>query len=163
MKAPFIRIVPLVMVSLLLLSSASARHMNQPVEFETLAKFFLSGHTEKKNYVITSKEDWESLWDRVVSRSHPRPAAPEVDFSKHSLIAVFQGNQPSSGYSISVYRLVKSGKKLKIFVREVLPADECVVMLVITQPFEIILTDKIEDVDRVVFKVKQDITACQHN
>jgi PrcB C-terminal len=163
MKAPFIRIVPLVIVSLLLSSPASARHTNQPVEFETLAKFFMSGHTEKKNYVITSKGDWESLWDKVVSRSHPRPAAPEVDFSKHSLIAVFQGNQPSSGYSISVYRLVKSGKKLKIYVREVLPADECVVMLVITQPFEIILTDKIEDVDRVVFKVKQDITPCQQN
>src|SRR5215210_7471130 len=102
MKAPLIRTLPLVIVSLLLSPQASARRMNQPVEFETLAKFFMSGHTEKKNYVITSKEDWETLWDKVVSRSNPRPAAPEVDLSKHSLVAVFQGNQPSSGYSISV-------------------------------------------------------------
>lgn len=160
MKGPFIRIATFVITSLLLLSCASAQHANQPVGFETLAKYVMSGHTEKKNYVITSKEDWERLWDKVASNSYPRPAAPEVDFSKQSLIAVFQGSQPSSGYSISVERLVKSGKKLKVYVREVSPADECRVLLVLTQPFEIIRTDKIEDVDRVVFKVKQEITAC---
>lgn len=163
MKAPAIRIAQALIVQLLLLSSAPAQQANQPIEFETIAKYFSSGHNEKKNYVITNSEDWESLWDKVVSNSYPRPAAPEVDFSKHNLIAVFQGSQPSSGYSISVTRLAKSGKKLKVYVKEVQPADECRVLLVITQPFEIIQTDKIENAGRVVFKIKRQITACEQD
>jgi hypothetical protein len=163
MKAPFIGIIPIAIVSLLLSSSASAQNVNQPVEFETIAKYLMSGHAERKNYVITNKEDWERLWDKVVSNSYPRPAAPDVDFSKQDLIAVFQGNQPSSGYSISVTGLTRSGKRLKIYVREVLPGDECRVLLVITQPFEIIRTGKIEHADRVKFKVERVVTACEQD
>lgn len=163
MKAPFIRIIPAIIVPLLLLSSAPARHANRPVAFETVAKYVMSGHAEKKNYVITNEEDWERLWDKVASNSYPRPAAPDVDFSKHDIIAVFQGNQPSSGYSTSVTGVVKSGRKLKVYVREVSPADECRVLLVITQPFELIRTEKIEDADRVRFKVEREITACQQD
>ena len=162
MKAPFTRIIP-VAVLLFTLSPALAQQANRHVEFETIAKYLTGGHAEKKNYVITNREDWERLWDKVGSNSHPRPPAPEVDFSKYDLIAVFQGDQPSSGYSISVTRLVRSGKRLKVYVREILPADECRVLLVITQPFEIIQTDKIENADRVVFKVRPEVTACQQD
>jgi PrcB C-terminal len=163
MKALFSRITPAVFVLMILLSPAKAQQMNHRIEFETIAKYLSSGHVEKKNYVITNKEDWERLWEKVVAYSYPRPAAPEVDFSKHDLIAVFQGNQPSSGYSISVTKLVRSGKKLKVYVREVLPGDECRVLLVLTQPFEIIQTDKLEDAGRVVFKLKPEITVCEQD
>jgi hypothetical protein len=103
------------------------------------------------------------LWDKISSIYLPRPPAPEVDFSNESIIAVFQGSQPSSGYSTAVTRLVKSGKKLKVFVREVLPANDCAVLLVITRPYEIIRTEKVKDADRVVFKVKQDIKVCRQD
>ena len=164
MKAPIKKIVLAVILSLSFLSPSPALSAaSQPIDFETLVKYINCGHIEKNNYVITNKEDWEELWDKVVSRSFPRPAAPDVDFSKLSVIAVFQGNQSSSGYSISVTRLVKSSKKLKVHVREVSPSDACVVLLVITQPFEIILTDKIDYPEKVVFKVKHEITACPQN
>jgi hypothetical protein len=161
MKAPFNKLALSVLAALLFLSTALAQPESQAVEFETIAKYFNCGHTERKNYVITNKEDWEMLWDEVVSNSYPRPQAPDVDFSKHSLIAVFQGNQSSSGYSISVEKLVRRGKKLKVHVREVSPADACRVLLVITQPFEIILLDKLDEKESVRFKVKREITACQ--
>lgn len=163
MKAPLIRIAPLMILSLLLSRPVSAQQLSKAVEFDTLAKNVMSGHAEKMNYVITSKEDWEMLWDKVSSIYHPRPPAPEVDFSNESVIAIFQGSQPSSGYSTTVSKLVKSGKKLKVFVREVLPADDCAVLLVITRPYEIIRTEKVRDADRVVFKVKQDIKACRQD
>jgi hypothetical protein len=163
MKAPLIRLAPLMISSLLLARPASAQELTRAVEFQTLAKNVMSGHAEKMNYVITSKEEWEALWDKISSIYLPRPAAPEVDFSGESVIAVFQGSQPSSGYSTTVTRLVKSGKKLKVLVREVLPADDCPVLLVITRPYEIIRTAKVRDADRVVFKVKQDVKVCRQD
>jgi hypothetical protein len=163
MKAPFTNVALAAIVSLFFLPHASAQSLSRSVEFETIAKYLNCGHLEKKNYVITNKEDWEQLWDKVVSHSYPRPQAPDVDFSKHSIIAVFQGNEPSSGYSISVNRLVKSSKKLKVYVREVSPADACRVLLVLTQPFQIIQIDKIEDAEKVVFKIKREVTECQED
>jgi hypothetical protein len=163
MKALFIKIALVMIVLLSLLSPAMAQQLKHSVEFEAIAKYLSSGHIEKKNYVITNREDWQRLWEKVVAYSYPRPTAPEIDFSKHDLIAVFQGNQPSSGYSISVTKLIRSGKKLKVYVREVLPGDECRVLLVLTQPFEIIQTDKVADADRVVFKIKPEITVCEQD
>src|SRR5215216_3978859 len=161
MKAPFNKTALSIIATLLFLSPAFAQPESRAVGFETIAKFLNCGHLEKKNYVITNNEDWQMLWDKVVSNSYPSPQAPDVDFSKHSLIAVFQGNQSSSGYSISVERLVKRGGKLKVHVREVSPADTCRVLLVLTQPFEIIRIDKVGDAESVRFKVKREITACQ--
>jgi hypothetical protein len=163
MKAPFKKILFAAIASLLFLSHIAAQSLSRSVEFETIAKYLNCGHVEKQNYVITNKEDWERLWDKVVSNSYPRPQAPEIDFSKHSLIAVFQGTQSSSGYSISVNRLAKSGNKLKVHVREVSPSDACRVLLVLTQPFEIIQIDKIEDSVKVVFKIKRRITVCEED
>ena len=160
MKAPLKNIFLAATASLILLSTATAQTLSQSVEFETIAKYVNCGHLEKKSYVIANREDWQNLWEKVVAYSYPRPQAPEIDFSKHSVIAVFQGNQSSSGYSISITKLVRSSKKLKVHVREVSPSDECRVLLVLTQPFEIIQTDKIEDSEKVVFKIKREITAC---
>jgi hypothetical protein len=160
MKALFKQIAPVIFLSLLLFCPAHAQQASRHVEFETIAKYMNCGHIENKNYVITNKEDWEQLWEKVVSNSYPRPSAPDVDFSTHSIIAVFQGIKSSSGYAISVTKAVRSGRKLKIYVKDVSPADECKVLLVLTEPFEIILIDKLDDEDRVVFKVKRKITAC---
>src|ERR1044071_4637030 len=150
------------LIALLFLLSTAARgqELERKAEFETLAKNFSSGHPEKMSYVVTTREEWEALWDATLSNTYPRPPAPEIDFNEHSIIAVFQGNQPSSGYDISITKLVKSGKKLKIHVKEVSPDMPCKVILVITQPFQIIQTEKITDASKVKFKVKSQITRC---
>ena len=142
-------------------TDARGQEVERKVEFETIAKSFASGHSEKVSYVVTTREEWETLWNATLSNTYPRPAAPEIDFNEHSIIAVFQGSQPSSGYDISITKLVKSGKKLKVHVKEVSPDLPCKVILVITQPFQIIQTEKITDASKVRFKVKSKITRCE--
>jgi hypothetical protein len=77
------------------------------------------------------------------------------------VIAVFEGDEPSSGYNISISKLVKSGKKLKVVVKEVVPADACKVLLVITQPVHIIVTNRVSDPDAVTFKMKLQLKECE--
>jgi hypothetical protein len=140
---------------------ATGQELERKAEFETIAKSFACGHTARMNYVVTTKEEWEKLWDAALSNTYPRPPAPDVDFTARSIIAVFQGNQPSSGYDISIAKLVKSAKRLKVHVKEVSPDLPCKVLLVITQPFQIIETEKIEDPAKVKFVVKQKVTRCE--
>jgi len=153
--------ISLIALLFLLSTAAMGQELERKAEFETIAKNFASGHPEKMSYVVTTREEWEMLWDAALSNSYPRPPAPEIDFNEHSIIAVFQGNQPSSGYDISITKLVKSGKKLKVHVKEVSPDLPCKVILVITQPFQIIQTEKISDASKVRFKVKSKITRCE--
>lgn len=139
---------------------ATGQEASRKVKFETVAKHFSSGHWERKNYVITSKEEWERVWNIAASNFFPPPPAPEIDFTARSIIAVFQGSQPSDGYSISINKLKRAGNVIKVIITEAMPEDTCKVLMVVTQPFHIIETKKIEDADEVEFKTKRDIRRC---
>lgn len=139
---------------------ASAQQPSREIDFETIFKSFSSGHVEPARYIITDREQWEAVWRLTMSNGFPIPAAPEIDFEQHSVIAVFQGNQPSSGYSISITKVVKTGKNIKVHVKEVVPEDSCTVMMVLTQPAHIVVTDKIRHPDRVSFREKLHLKRC---
>ena len=165
MKGPLSRPLSFSIISttFLLLCSAAVQgqQLQRKAEFETIAKNFSCGHAATANYVVTSREEWEKVWNAAYANTYPAPPAPEVDFTTRSIIAVFQGSQPSSGYDISVTKLVRSGKKLKVHVKEVVPDLPCKVLLVITQPFQIIETEKIDHPEKVKFKMKQQLKLCE--
>jgi hypothetical protein len=146
--------------ALIAVAPAPAQEPSRKADFETVLKHFNSGHRERGNFVITSREEWESVWRATMSNAFPVPPAPEIDFDRHSLIAVFQGEKPSSGYSISISKLMKSGRKFKVKVKEVIPQDSCFVLMVITNPVHIILTERIESPERVTFRIQQQFTEC---
>jgi hypothetical protein len=162
--APTVRVARVVPVSLLLLlfaSGASAQEHRRRVEFETVVKYLASGQSQSATYIINDAEQWEAVWRAAMSHLYPIPEAPKIDFNQHTVFAAFQGEQPSSGYSISFTKLVKKGKRLEVHIREVVPEDTCVVMLVITRPLHIVVTEKFDRVDRVTFKLKQRVTHCE--
>ncbi|HLF82974.1 MAG TPA: protease complex subunit PrcB family protein [Blastocatellia bacterium] len=139
-------------------SIASGQLPPPSVPFETIEKYSFGGHREKNNYVITNREDWQSLWNVAHSNLEPRPPLPEVDFSERMIIAVFQGEQLTGGYTITVTDLVKKGRKLRVKVREVSPGASCGVVAALTQPYHIIETDKAR---KVRFDVQQETKDCQ--
>jgi hypothetical protein len=145
-------------VSLIVVSVASAQVGPQPLAFETLGKHIYSGHRQKQNYVITSREEWQSLWELVHTNVIPKPDLPEVDFTERVIIGVFQGEQASGGFDITVTDLVKNGKKLTAKVTEMTPGGSCAVTTALTQPYHIIVTDRMR---KVKFKVKREIKECQ--
>jgi len=165
MKSPLVKALSFstsLAASLLLFSAvAQGQQLERKAEFETIAKSFACGHTARASYVVTSREEWEKVWNAAYANTYPVPPAPDVDFTTRSIIAVFQGSQPSSGYDISVTKLVRSGKKLKVHVKEVVPDLPCKVLLVITEPFQIIETEKIDHPEKVKFNIKQDLKLCE--
>ena len=148
----------LILLIVVSVTAASAQEGPQPLAFETLGKHSSSGHREKRNYLITSREEWQGLWERVHTDVIPKPDLPAVDFTQRVIIAVFQGEQTSGGFEISVTDLVKNGKKLTAKVTEVSPGGSCGVTAALTQPYHIIVTDKMR---KVKFKVKREIRECQ--
>lgn len=125
--------------------------------FLTVLNLRDSGHDNTQNYVIQNKGEWESLWEKI-SRSSEITPLPEIDFERRTLLAVFQGAQPSSGYEISIREVVETENALEVSVKAFAPGKHCVVTGGFTRPFHIIEIPKTEKA--VVFNVKQKTRNC---
>jgi uncharacterized protein (UPF0248 family) len=126
--------------------------------FLTVLNFRDSGHDVAQNYVIKDKGEWESLWEKIYSQWSERPPLPEIDFERRTLLAVFQGTKPTSGYEISIREVVESENAVEVSVKAFAPGKHCLVTGNYTRPFHIIEIQKTEK--EVVFKVKQRIRDC---
>ena len=114
-----------------------------------------SGHSEAQNYVINTATEWQSLWDKIFSNQSEEPPLPEIDFTRRTIVAVFQGAQPTTGFEISIEEIVETENSLEVSVKAFAPGKRCVVGGKVTKPFDIIEIEKTEK--QVVFHVKQKI------
>ncbi|MEK6407831.1 MAG: protease complex subunit PrcB family protein [Acidobacteriota bacterium] len=105
-----------------------------------------SGHAEAQNYV------------KIFSNTSEKPPLPEIDFTRRTIVAVFQGSQPSGGYEISIQELVETESSLEVFVKAFAPGKRCIVTGKISRPFDIIEIEKTEK--QVVFHMKHKFRDC---
>ena len=124
----------------------------------TILKARNSGFAESQNLVINSNAEWQGVWEKVFANTNEKPPLPEVDFSRRTLIAVFQGAQPSGGYEISIERIIETESSLEVVVKAFAPGERCVVTGGVTRPLDIIEIQKTEKA--VVFRVKHRIRNC---
>lgn len=133
-----------------LVPAVSALQTKQELAFETLSKKTNVEHARKENVVIRKQADWEKFWKQMhraeaqpENSSGKLPALPKVDFNGQMVIAVFQGQQPSGGYSIEITKLTHENGKLEVFVEERQPGKDCFTIQVLTFPHHIIVVDKL--------------------
>jgi len=126
--------------------------------FLGVLKLYNSGHAEERNYVINTETEWQSLWEKIFSNTSAKPPLPEIDFTRRTIVAVFQGIQPSSGYEISINEIVETENTLEVVVKAFAPGDRCVVTGAVTRPFDIVEIEKTEK--QVVFHVKHKVRNC---
>lgn len=125
--------------------------------FLTIAKSTSSGHPERKNYVINDKSEWEALWAQVVSPGNPKPALPEIDFTRRTVIGVFQGTQPNPTFEVIITGMTQNQGKIDVFVKEHLGA--CVAPGIVANSFHLVEVERLVT-DAVEFTIKQKVRKC---
>jgi len=126
------------------------------VDFETIeggGGRAVSRYLERGGYVIKTEEAWTSLKNRA-GLTREWWQAPTIDFNQHMVIAVFQGQKSSGGFSITVTDVVEYEDRLKVFVTETSPGPDDFVTQALTQPAHIIKLERIEK--EVVFDVREE-------
>jgi len=103
------------------------------VPFTPLVSGTRSTVTTRVNYFITSSDQLDELWNMLNATSTP----PKIDFSKQAVIAVFAGQQPSTGYAIKVSKVVDSSARL-VSITIAKPGDTCMTGQAFTAPFELV-------------------------
>jgi len=115
------------------------------VEFVTVDTGYSSGHISPAYYVIQEAETWAGVWNQHVQFMLDPMPPPPIDFSEHTIIAVFMGEVSTGGYAIRVLDIVDAGSSIIVNVEKTEPGPGSVVTQALTQPFhmvQIAKTDK---------------------
>lgn len=116
--------------------------INSQKEFR---KIISGNRSNIKNYetkVINSEEKFQELLNLHDTNIISNIYIPKIDFNLKSVIGIFLGDRPSSGYSVDIEKIVEEKNELKIYIKEIIPEKGDTVKAEITQPFLIIETIK---------------------
>lgn len=104
------------------------------VPFTEVAHGTRSTVTKRVNYVITSPVEFKKLWDMVDAKGK----APDIDFSEQSVVAVFAGKEPTTGYSIAVAKVEDRTAARRVSVIITKPGSGCIIRQSMTAPYQLI-------------------------
>ena len=96
-------------------------------------------------YVFKDSGEWESF-----RRKHGGGPAPEIDFERDFLVAVFLGQRPNPGYSVRIVGAKKSEGEVVVEVVEYQPSPGMMYAQVLVYPFDAALVPKADGSIRFV-------------
>jgi VWFA-related protein len=111
--------------------SVSARPpAGQPVSTTTLNNDAMSGIDRAEQAVVRTDAEWLALWRRHA----PGRSAPEVDFSRSMVLAVFLGTRSTGGYDVQITRVHVEDGVMVVRWTERRPAPDQIAAQVMTAP-----------------------------
>jgi len=114
-----------------------------PPEIRTIARGTFSGLQEPMQLAVTNQSQWTELWARHSVRNEPRTPAPEIDFSKETILLVTLGQQRTGGYSVEITGVEQQEGKTVVLVSTREPKPGGLNIQVLTAPFHIVAVPKI--------------------
>jgi N-acetylmuramic acid 6-phosphate (MurNAc-6-P) etherase len=106
------------------------------VPFTELVSGTKSSVNQRVNYLITSQDELLELWNMIDASGAP----PTVDFTKDVVLALFAGEEPTNGFSISVSKIEDSASARQVIIELSQPGGSCVLAQSTTSPYEIVET-----------------------
>jgi uncharacterized protein (UPF0248 family) len=148
----------LIMLFCLALVPAPVKAQADSVCFLSVLKVSDSSHPEQENIVINDNGQWQSLWQTLFANTNIKPPLPEIDFTRRTIIAVFQGEQATTGYQISIEEALETENAVEVTVKAFSPGKRCVLLGKVTRPLHIVEIEKTQK--EIVFHVKRRIRNC---
>jgi len=128
---------------------------SKELSFRTIEKDTYNLLTLRSQRLVTSQTEWASLWARM-QQTDGLPS--NVDFNENMVIAVFQGQKPTSGYEIEITKIIERDNEIEVRVKETSPGPNCAADTVITSPHHIVELKKSNKTVKFIFE--QEIVYC---
>ena len=157
-RLPMLAVASVVLAILLSLQTLGVTGIRRRLNFQTLAFGFYSSHVEPGYYVVNTQKEWEHVWMKhthTAAQSNP----PQVDFSKYTVIAVFMGQYSTGGCKIRVREIIDTGLSVIVRVERTHPGKGCIVIEALTQPYHIVMVEKISK--PVIFSTYVIVNECK--
>lgn len=121
----------------------------QELPFESVNRGYQSGVMHATIVEVHDRSAWEELWNTHNNGDFSATAAPDIDFERYLVVAVYLGSRPSGGYDVEIKRIVAGAGKATLHVAETYPGKGCVVITVQTTPYHYVMVTK--PADRIPF------------
>ena len=112
----------------------------QPLDVELIASHNNSNVEEFRHMVAWTPADFATLWRTHAGILKP---APTIDFAKRTVVAVFLGTRPTSGYAAEIVALRSEGTTMIVEWREVRPKERMLLAQVLSSPAVIVSIPKV--------------------
>lgn len=94
-----------------------------------------------------------SAWQQhVIDAKGADTTAPDVDFTKDMVVAVYAGEKPSGGYTVAVKKIEKSAAEIVVTAKVTAPAPDMGTISVLTHPYQWVKLTKSDLPVRFVFE-----------
>ena len=90
--------------------------------------------THESTAVVSSDAEWKAFWTKYCGAS---PGPPAVDFSRASVVAAFEGQRNTGGFTVRLTKATDTGAGVSIEELRTQPDPNCAVAQHITYPFAI--------------------------
>ena len=121
-------------------SSVTSRQPDrQEIVWEVMAEGNQAVGFERQNFFLVQDESTlRSLWNRAHGSQLQVPPAPDVNFSRETVVALFLGTKPTGGYGIDVERVTLVNSELFVDVNLTEPAADAITTQALTSPWVMI-------------------------
>ena len=113
--------------------------LQSPQTFRSIGRGPMSGIDEPRQVTVRTLADWTTLWRSHAPGSQPMPP---VDFSRETVVGVFAGTRPTSGYGVEIVRAADVNGALIVDYVETRPAPGTVTAQVLTAPYHLVAVPK---------------------
>jgi len=100
----------------------------------TVAQGAMSNIEEPRQAVVRTAADWQALWKQHGGEGTP----PTVDFNQSTVVAVFLGSRPTTGFAVEITAARTEGNRTLVEYLERRPPPDAIVAQVLTSPFHIV-------------------------
>jgi hypothetical protein len=131
----------IISLMLALLASCGVSTEATNLEIQDVERTAYSGIQTARNVVVNDRASWESLWAEHKSSMTPQPAAPQIDFSARTVVAVFLGERPNGCYEVRIESVQQVAETVLVRYREISEAErpsDVVCTQAITYPAHIV-------------------------
>jgi hypothetical protein len=113
--------------------------VSQQVPWEVIASGEHAVGYDKPAYVlVTSKDQLTNLWYQAFGTQLQVPPVPQIDFSRETVVAIFDGQRPTGGYGVDIRGVSVDNGELYVDVVPKSPAPGAATTQAVTSPWVII-------------------------
>lgn len=91
---------------------------------------------ERKNFRIMDGEQLAAVWAHAYGDN--APPMPRIDFTRHEVLAVFDGERPTGGYAVLVSKVIDEPDARTVVITRLEPGEGCVTTQALTTPFQLV-------------------------
>ncbi len=113
--------------------------------------------TQKQTRIVKSAGEWADLWNDMFPNQMILSA---INFNEKMLIAVFQGQKNTGGYSIEITSMKEFDDYIEVNVKEISPGEGCLVTEALSSPYHIVEVKKTNK--EIRFNIRQETTECDY-